>query len=503
MTSERVSHQGEWSGSLTFFLAATGAVVGLGNIWKFPYVVGQNGGGAFVLTYLLFVVLIGLPIFMSEVMLGRRGRQSPYNSFYIIASEDQKSRRWAWLGGMVSISGFLILSYYSVVGGEVIAYAVRAASGTFTNQSADGVKSIYNTFRDNPEALLAWHTVFMVITCLVVSRGVKHGLEKTVKILIPALLGLLLILVAYTAYTGSFVNGASYMFDIDFKKLLFARNEAGIYILDSNGSYRFTFKGILTAMGHAFFTLSLGVGAMMIFGSYLKREVSIAKVAMSIAFADTLVAIVAGLAIFPIVFTYGLSASQGPGLVFTTLPIAFGSMYFGSLMGTAFFLLLFFAALTSAIALIEPTVIWLVERRGMTRVQATAWAGIACWLVGIISVFSESGVTLRRIFYVLAGFLDIPDIELSHQIFDLTGFQIIDSVVTLVMLPVGGFLIAIFAGWIMSPQNSRDELNLKNDLYYKIWQALVRYIAPALVFVIFVSGLIEWIYKYLVYQPVM
>jgi len=502
MSDERESVHGEWSGSFSFFLAASGAAVGLGNIWKFPYIVGENGGGAFILVYLLFLLLIGVPLLMSEVLIGRRGRQSPVNSFYILASEDQKNRRWAWLGGLSAIAGFLILSYYSVVAGEVMAYTVRAASGSFTNQSADGIQSIYNAFRTNPEGLLAWHTIFMVITCIIVARGVRHGLEKTVKLLLPIIILILLATVAYSVTTGSFVEGASYLVDFDFKKMFFSRDNAGAYLLDSHGQYQFTFKGILAAMGHAFFTLSIGVGVMIIFGSYLARNVSITRVCVSVAVVDTLIALLAGLAIFPIVFSYGLSVAQGPGLVFTTLPIAFGTMSYGNLIGAIFFLLLFLAALTSAIALIEPAVTWVIEKRRIGRVNAVIWVGIGCWLLGIVSVFSLSGITLRQMLYNLSSYIDISDIDIRHRIFDLTGFQILDGIVTLVILPLVGLLIAVFAGWIMSPESSSAELNCRKPLQYRIWHIMVRYVTPVLILAIFISGLIEWVGKYLLYQPV-
>jgi len=503
MSDERESIHGEWSGSFSFFLAASGAAVGLGNIWKFPYVVGENGGGAFILFYILFLFLIGLPLMMSEVLVGRRGRQSPVNSFYILASEDQQSRRWAWLGGISAITGFLILSYYSVVAGEVMAYTVRAATGSFTNQSADGIQSIYNDFRANPEGLLAWHTIFMVITCIIVARGVRHGLEKTVKLILPVIILILIAMVAYSVSTGSFIEGASYLVDFDFKKLFFSRDKTGIYLLNSHGEYQFTFKGILAAMGHAFFTLSIGVGVMIVFGSYLARNTSITRVCVSVALVDTIIALLAGLAIFPIVFSYELSVTQGPGLVFTTLPIAFGTMSYGNLIGSVFFLLLFLAALTSAIALIEPAVTWLIEKKKITRVQATIKAGVACWALGIVSIFSLSGATLRQLIYNLGSYLDISDIDIRHRIFDLTGFQILDGLITLVILPLTGLLIAVFVGWIMKPESSGAELNCGKAFQYRIWQIVVRYVAPALILIIFIAGLIEWVSKYLLYQPVL
>jgi len=502
MNNEQVTQHGEWSGSLTFILAATGAAAGLGNIWKFPYIAGEHGGGAFVLLYVFFVIIIGIPIFMSELMLGKRGRLSAYQSIYNIATSGKRSIHWARIGGLATLAGFLILSYYSVVAGEVIAYMVRTASGSFTGQSADGVAYLYNNFRANPEVLLAWHTVFMVITCIVVARGVRQGLEKTVMIAMPLLFAMLLLMVAYSYQSDSFVDGASFLFDIDFKKLFYARDENGLYIADISGAYQFTFSGILTAMGHAFFTLGIGVGSVIIFGSYLRNDISITRVTAFIAIADTTIALLAGLAIFPIVFAYGLSASQGPSLVFTTLPIAFGTMDYGNLLGGLFFLLLFFAALTSAIALLEPSVRWVMEKHNMTRVHAVSWVGIVCWSVGIISVFSVSGTTLRDILQQLAVMLESTNVDMRHRIYDLTAFQLIDGVVTLVMLPLVGLLIAVFCGWIIAPECSREDLNTTSNLIYKIWRFLIRYVTPVLVVVIFVIGLVGWIRSHLLYESV-
>jgi NSS family neurotransmitter:Na+ symporter len=500
-TEDDTPQQGQWTGGYTFFLAATGAAVGLGNIWKFPYVAGQNGGGAFVLVYLFFVLIIGIPLFMSELMLGKRGRQSPSQSIINIATELKLSRHWAWLGSIATLSGFLILSYYSVVAGEVLAYAIRTVSGTFDGQSADGISSLYNRFRANPETLLAWHSIFIVITCIVVARGVHHGLEKTVSVLMPLLMLILLMLIAHAVQSGTFINGASFLFDLDFKKLFYARNDLGVYIVDAHGAYQLTFKGILTAMGHAFFTLGLCVGTMIIFGAYLKPAVSIPRLTASVALADTVIALLAGLAIFPIVFAHGLSAAQGPGLVFTTLPIAFGTMEYGNLLGGLFFLLLFFAALTSAIALIEPTVSWLIDKYRMTRVKAVTCSGIACWLLGIVSVFSVTGTTLGDITQRLSSFIGDPLPDLSHELFELTAFQFIDGMVTLVLLPLTGLLIAIFTGWIIRPVITLEDLNIKKLAFYKIWQILVRYVTPVLVSVIFVFGLLEWINTYLIPRP--
>ena len=501
MQVSRTSIHGHWSGHLAFFLAATGSAVGLGNIWKFPYITGQNGGGAFVLTYLVFIAIIGVPIMMSEIMIGRSGRQSPYNSLLSLAADEGRTPRWAWLGGAGAIAGFLILSYYSVVGGEVMAYIFRTASGMFTNQSSDGVQTIYENFLSRPESLLAWHTIFMVMTMIVVARGVKLGLEKAVLILMPLLIVLLLVLVWYGYNSGGYEQSVDYLFDVDFRKLVYLRDDTGAFIVDAQGNNRLTFDGVLTAMGHAFFTLSLGMGAIMIYGAYLDRRVSIAQAALAVTLADTIIALLAGLAVFPLVFANNLAPDQGPSLIFETLPVAFGAMSYGNFFGAVFFLLLVFAAWTSAISLIEPAVTWLVENRRMTRVQASVWAGLATWILGVVSVFSASGTTIRDILKSLSVLLDLPMVEFRNRFYSLTAFQLIDALVSLVMLPLVGMLIAVFVGWILRRQTSYDELNIRYELGFKIWFITIRYITPVAVFIIFVSGLVGWVRKYLVYQP--
>ena len=240
----KTSLQGVWSSRLLFIFAAAGAAVGLGNIWKFPYIAGEYGGGAFVLVYLVSVFLIGMPIMMAEIMLGRRGRQNPVGTMYTLAIEAGKSSAWKYLGWMGMVAGFLILSYYSVVAGEVMAYVFRAGSGTFTHQTSSGIRSIYSDFVSNPESLLTWHTIFIVATMMVVARGVHGGLEKMLRIVMPLLFILLLILVGYGINSSGFSEAVSYLFRPDFEKL--------IYIVNDNGVREFTSKPILVAMGHAF-----------------------------------------------------------------------------------------------------------------------------------------------------------------------------------------------------------------------------------------------------------
>jgi len=450
MATTRTSIHGEWSSRLAFILAATGSAVGLGNIWRFPYTTGEYGGGAFVLVYLLCVALIGIPIMMSEVMLGRRGRQSPINTMRTLAEEEGRHRAWQLLGWMGVLAGFLILSFYSVVAGWTLAYVFRTGSGVFQGATAEGVASIFAQLVSDPERLLAWHTIFMMMTIIVVSRGVKSGLEQAVRFLMPALLVLLVVMVGYAMNTGHFGEAVDYMFKPDFSKL--------------------TAEGVLSAMGQAFFSLSLGMGAIMIYGSYLSHDASIARTTIVIAVMDTLVAIVAGLAIFPIVFASGLQPQLGSGMVFKVLPIAFGSMPGGLFFGTLFFLLLVFAAWSSAISLLEPVVTWLVENRGMNRVMASALAGLMAWLLGVLSLLSLN---------VWSGF----------KLFDKTIIELMEYAAANIMLPLGGFLIAVFAAWVMSRRASEDELNMgANHLGYRIWQGLVRFVAPLAVILVLLNA---------------
>jgi NSS family neurotransmitter:Na+ symporter len=295
MTEDKnISIHGQWSSRWAFILAATGSAVGLGNIWKFPYITGEYGGGAFVLVYLFCVAIIGIPIMMAEVMLGRRGRQSPINTMRSLAKAEGRHGIWSWIGWMGVLAGFLILSYYSVIAGWGLAYVFRTGSGMMQAADSAGIKEIFGELVSDPEKLLAWHTCFMVLTMVVVARGVKKGLEKAVRFLMPLLLILLLVLVGYAMNTGHFSEGVEFLFKPDLSKL--------------------TGGAILTAMGHAFFTLSLGMGAIMMYGSYLPENTSIARTSIIISIADTAVALLAGLAIFPIVFAFP-ELTPGAGLV--------------------------------------------------------------------------------------------------------------------------------------------------------------------------------------------
>jgi NSS family neurotransmitter:Na+ symporter len=447
------SMHGMWSSRLAFILAATGSAVGLGNIWRFPYTAGEYGGGAFVIVYLLCVAVIGVPIMIAEIMLGRRGRQSPINTMRALAAQAGASPAWQLLGWMGILSGFLILSFYSVIAGWTLAYVFRAGAGLFAGIDGDASAEIFSALTADPERLLAWHTIFMVLVVMVVARGVASGLEQAVRVLMPTLFLLLMVMVLYAAQAGDFAAGISYLFTPDLAEFQAKAGEA-----------------ILSAMGQAFFSLSLGMGAIMIYGSYLSGKASIGSNVAIIAGMDTLVALLAGLAIFPIVFANGLEPSAGPGLIFQTLPVAFGQMPFGAVFGVLFFVLLAFAAWTSAISLLEPMVAYLAENRGFSRVRAALLAGVAVWLLGIACLLSLNE---------WSGF----------KIFGLGILDLFDYVTANLLLPLGGILIAVFVGWVLDEQVAREELGAGHGArLYSLWRGLIRWLAPACVILVFLNA---------------
>ena len=447
--SDRQSIHGQWSSRWTFILAATGAAVGLGNIWKFPYLTGQNGGSAFVLIYVVCVATLGIPLMMAEILLGRRGRSTPIRTMQILAEETNTTQWWQIIGWSGTLAGMLILSYYSVIGGWTLAYIFKSAAGTFSGASGQLATDTVSIFIGSGTTLFFWHTVFMFLTMGVVAGGVQGGLEKAVQILMPTLFILLLLMVGYSMTTGFFGKGLTFLFTPDFSKI--------------SGT------SMLSAMGQAFFSLSLGMGTIMIYGSYVPKDTSIASTSIIIALADTVVALLAGMAIFPIVFANNLEPGSGPGLIFQTLPVAFGNMTGGLAFGSLFFILLLVAAWTSSISLIEPLVTWLIENFGLTRIKAAIYSGVVTWLLGLGTVWS---------FNWWAGL----------TFFGLTFFDLLDFVTSNLMLPLGGILIALFAGWLMKAENTKAELRITNHTTYVIWRNLVRYIAPVAVFIVLLNA---------------
>ncbi|MDN3524975.1 sodium-dependent transporter [Halomonas sabkhae] len=446
MSSKQHAH---WSSRLAFILAATGSAVGLGNIWKFPYMVGESGGAAFVLVYLLCIALIGLPILVSEWLIGRRGQSNPANAMGSVAEKAGRSRNWMIVGISGILGAFLILSFYSVIGGWSLYYTLNSVTGAFSGQDADGIGALFNGMLGNPGLLLLGHSVFMLLVIGIVARGVTKGLEGAVRTLMPALGVLLAVLVGYGVTTGHFGEALGYLFNPDWSAL--------------------SGETVLAALGHAFFTLSLGMGIMMAYGSYLGEEVNLLKTARTVVIMDTVIALGAGLAIFPIVFANDLDLNSGPGLIFVTLPLAFGNMGGGVILGLLFFLLLTFAALTSAISLLEPVVEFVEERTPLSRAMSTLVAGIGAWALGIAALLSFN-------------------VWSDPVLFGLGVFDLLDKLTSKFMLPLTGLGAILFAAWRLDRQSVVDELGLSAG-GASIWHLVTRYVAPIGVIVVFVSSL--------------
>jgi len=457
---------GMWSSRAVFIMATVGSAVGLGNIWKFPYITGQYGGGAFVVVYLLCIALIGIPIMMAEILLGRRGRASPISTMRRLAREEGSSRAWSLVGYSGVVAGFLILSFYSVIAGWALAYVFQAASGGFNAVTADGAAKLFGDLVGSPQQLLIWHSVFIVMTTLVVARGVREGLERAVSIMMPALFVMLLVMVGYAYVEGDFARGFSFLFDVNFSKVFELCTGTAEEL-----QCHFSGEPVLVAMGHAFFTLSLGMGAIMAYGAYVPDRASITGATITIAAADTVVALLAGLAIFPIVFASGLEPSAGPGLIFQTLPIAFGGMPGGQWFGTIFFVLLVFAAWSSSISLVEPAVAWLVDGRGWRRGAAAVMVGGLAWFLGIGSALS---------FNLWSGE--------EYQLFGRTLFDLKDFAASNIMLPLGGLLIALFVAYGAGRHMALDELSISRQRLFDTWWFVIRYVSPVGISVVFLNS---------------
>jgi len=451
MTASRKNIHGAWASRWTFIMAATGSAVGLGNIWKFPYITGENGGGAFVLVYLGCILLVGVPVMMAEVMLGRMGRSSPINAMRNITSEAGLHGAWNSIGWLGVIAGLMILSYYAVIAGWALNYIIEMGSGTLHGASGAEASALFASLLANPGKLIFWQTIFMILTMGVVIGGVTKGLGVAVRVLMPMLFLLLGVLLIFSAREGDFDKALDFLFSFRTENL--------------------TWGGVLEALGHAFFTLSLGMGAIMAYGAYMPDHAPVGKTVVTVAFFDTVVALLAGLAIFPIVFASdGVSANAGPGLLFETLPVVFGNMPGGLFFGTLFFVLVTVAAWSSSISLIEPAVAWLIETGYCNRITANLLLGLIAWVVGLGTVYSFN------------------DWE-SIRFLGFNFFEMMDFLTSRLLLPLTGLFIAIFVGWLMKPDVVFGAVGDDSSLVLKAWLFVLRYIAPLAVAGILVVGL--------------
>lgn len=435
-------------------LAAAGSAVGLGNIWRFPYETGNHGGAAFILIYLGCILLFGLPIMMAEFVIGRRSKASTGGAYEKLAP----GTHWKWVGYLGVLTGFLILGYYSVVAGWTLEYLFQAVTGGFAHKDAAGFIQMFTQFSQDPFRPLLWLFIFMFMTHLVIVRGVKDGIEKSSKILMPILFILVIVLGICSVMLPGAEKGINFLLNPDFSKV-----NADVF---------------LGAMGQAFFSLSLGMGCLSTYASYFGKETRLGHTALSVGVIDTLVAVLAGLIIFPAAFSVGIQPDSGPSLIFITLPnvfqLAFGDMPFvAAACSAAFYLLLALAALTSTISLHEVSTAFLHERFHFTRGRAATLITTGCLIIGIVSSLALGEWS-------------------SYTIGGLNMFDALDYLTAKVMLPVAGMLVAIFVGWVLDKKIFQEEVTNHGHLkvsYYPLLRFILRYLSPISILMIFLNEL--------------
>ncbi len=435
-----------WSGRAGFILAAIGSAVGLGSIWKFPYEAGSNGGAAFVLFYFGGLAFAVVPLMFAEFAIGRRGRGDAAASIAAVAAAHGASRRWSWVGVLGIAAGLLILSFYSVIGGWTIAYAVETARDGLAGAEPAAVRARFDALLGSPARLTLYHALFMGIAAAIVARGVGAGIETACKVLMPVLVALLVGLAAYSLAQGDLAATLRFLFRLDPQQL--------------------TARAALEALGLGFFSIGVGMGLMITYAAYAGADIDLRQAAIATVVADTAISLVSGLAVFPIVFAYGLDPAGGPGLVFVTLPLAFARMPLGTLAAFAFFVLLFVAALASAISMIELAVAALTRGFGWRRAPASLAVGGGCFVAGLATVFSFNRWAG---WYPLAA---LPGLARA------TVFDLLDQLTSNLMLPLGAFLLAVLAGWALPASLLAEELRLTGAGAARLrW--VLRYVAPA------------------------
>lgn len=442
-----VEQRGKFSSSIGFVLAATGSAVGLGNLWKFPYVTGQNGGAIFVIFYIAFIVGLGIPIMLGEMAIGRATRLNPIGAYHKL------DKRFTFVGIIGVICAFVILSYYSVIGGWVLKYVFTYLSGAHISDATQ----FYNNFISAPVEPILWHIAFMVVTCTIVIGGIAKGIERASKIMLPALFILIVIIAVRSITLEGGGAGIRYFLLPDFSHIDTASKLSNV---------------LLAAMGQAFFSLSLGMGAIITYGSYLDKSVNLKRSAYIIPVLDSMVAILSGFAILPAVFAFGFKPSAGSGLLFETLPRVFESMPFGVVFGVLFFVLVFFAAVTSSVSLLEVVTSFCIDNLKMKRRTASILVAVIMTLIGIFASMSFGGLRDVRLF--------------GLSIFDTLSF-ISDKI----LMPVGGFFMCIFVGHVWGVRNAAIEITNDGKLpfrWQKLFEIVMKYIAPAIILVIFITS---------------
>ncbi|NQY79183.1 MAG: sodium-dependent transporter [Candidatus Caenarcaniphilales bacterium] len=449
------SSREQWGDKLGFIMATAGAAVGLGNIWRFPYVCGENGGGAFILAYIICIALISGPILVAEVLIGRASGQGSGSAFISLTPKGE-SKIWRFVGVVGVLISFLLVSYYSIVAGWTLEYLWQALQGHLSLFSGDNSQKFFDNFMASDSRQILWHIFLTCMTAVILLRGINKGIEKLSKILMPVLLILLFSLAVFgiSVEWTSHENPTSLL---DLKSIQF------LFVPDWS---KFTMDSVFQALGQAAFSLSIAVGTLIAYGSYLDRKENIVNLGSMVIAMDTMVALLAGVLIFPIVFASGLSPSQGTGLIFVTLPNLFSGMPNGDLLVILFYLLIFFAALTSMISLLEPGITHLIDEMNSTRPKACMYVAIASSALGVI--------------WILVGSLQQEFLFLN-----------IDKIVSNFLIPLEAFGISIFASWVLDKVISKEQLSNAGELFFNIWFFMVKWLCPIAILIILVKGLIS------------
>lgn len=449
MSDQQNGQRDSFSGRFAVVAAAAGSAIGLGNIWRFPYVAGENGGGAFLLVYLICVILIGIPVMTSEFIIGRAALRNPYGAFKALAP----GKPWYLIGIMGVAAAFMILAFYTTVAGWTLEYFYQSVTGNLMGKNERELTAMFDTFQKSSFRPVLWFIIFMGMTAYIILSGVKNGIEKYTKVLMPGLFILLIILSIRSVTLPGSGAGLRFLFHPDLSKL--------------------TPEVILKALGQAFFSLSVGMGTLITYGSYIRKDEKLASSASLIALADTSVAVISGIAIFPALFALGGSPASGSGLTFIVLPGIFQKMPFGNIFATMFFLLLAIAALTSTISVLEVIVAFLSEELKMTRRKATIAATLAVSVLGIVTVLSLGALS-------------------NVTIFGRNLFGFMEYLTSNIMLPLGGLLIVLFIGWFFSPQLTKKELTNDGQLRDRlipVFMFIVKFLAPVAIAMVFLYSL--------------
>lgn len=437
----------QWLTRMGFILATVGSAVGLGNLWRFPYVAGQNGGGAFLFVYLLMVVLLGCTVTLAELTLGRHTQLNALGAYRKLRE------KWAWVGGMAIFTALIILFYYSVVGGWVLRFVVAAFTGQFTSNDPAVCGQFFTDFSSSAVEPIIYTAIFLFVTAMIVYRGVSTGIEKASKIMMPLLFFFIIAIAVRSVTLQGAGAGLAYFLVPDFDAI--------------NGGT------ILTAMGQAFYSLSLGMGIIVTYGSYLDKQSNLAKSSVVVPMLDTLAAVLAGLAILPAVFVFGFSPDAGPGLMFSTLPAVFSQMPLGQLFAILFFALVLFAALTSTISLLEVIVTYLIDEKNLKREKAAILAAMVIFIFTVPASLS------------MGPWADI------HFLPGMGFFAAVDYLSSNILLPLGGLLLCIFIGWVWGVDNAVHEITNEGSMEFKlapVWAFLIKYVAPVAILLIFINA---------------